>query len=207
MSSRRASITLAGALGLAGLAGGVVLGPAVAAAASAQVAPAVGDRIQRLQQALQGLVDDGTLTAAQRDKVASTLADRLPPPGPGPRGPHGPRGAQLQAAASALGMTAAELQAQLRAGKSLADVAKDKGVPLDTLTAALQKAAEDRLAQAVAAGRLTQQQADKIKAALSQRIADAVQRKAVPGRPHRAPGGPGPGAPGSTTQPSSYPPA
>lgn len=209
MSSRRASIALASTLGLAGLAGGAVLGPAVATAASGQVAPAIGDRVQRLQQALQGLVDDGTLTAAQRDKVASTLADKLPPPG---RGPRGPRGGELDTAASALGMTPTELRAQLRAGKSLADVAKDRGVALGTLTAALQNAAADRLAQAVQDGRLTQQQADKIKATLPQRIADAVQRKGAPGpgrhlRPGTPPGPTPPGTAGGRQQPSSYTPA
>lgn len=218
MRSRRASIALASTLAVAGLTGGVVLGPAIADAASGQATPAaaVGDRVDKIKKALQGLVDDGTITSDQRDKVASTLADRLPPPGHGPRGP---KGLALDVAAQALGMSEQDLRAQLRAGKSVADVAKDKGVALDKVTGALQKAAEDRLAQAVEDGRLTQAQADEEKAELSQKIADGVQRKGVgPGKGHGwGPGGrpgagpdderPAPAPSGSTRQPSSYVPA
>lgn len=217
MRSRRASLALAGTIAVAGLTGGVVLGPAIADAASGQSTPAaaVADRVDRIKQALQGLVDDGTITPAQRDEVASTLADKLPPPGHGPRGV---RGLALDVAAQALGTTEQELRTQLRSGKSIADVAKDKGVALDKVTAALQKAAEDRLAQAVEDGRLTQAQAEQEKAELAQKIADAVQRKGGgPGKGHGwgpggrpgagQPGGPTTTPPGGTEQPSSYVPA
>lgn len=226
MRSRRASLALAGTIAVAGLTGGVVLGPAIATAASGQTTPAtaVSDRVERIKQALQGLVDDKTINTQQRDKIASTLADKLPPPG---RGPRPGRDLALDAAAQALGMTQAELVTQLRSGKSIATVAKDRGVALDKVTAALQKAAEDRLAQAVQNGRLTQAQADAEKAELPQKIADAVQRAgAGPGKGRGwGPGGahgdsdqgtPGDGdqdapsappAPSASQQPSSYVPA
>ena len=201
MRSTRANLLLAGTLSVAALTGGAVVGPAIATAASGGSSPAaaVGNRIDKIKQTLQGLVDNGTITTEQRDKVATTLNDKLPPPGA--RGRGGARGVELGAAAKALGMTAQDLMTELRASKSLADVAGEKKVPLGTLTGALQKAAEDQLASAVKTGRLTQAQADKLKSTLSSRIADQVQRKGVgpgggPGRGHGRGPGMGPGAPG-----------
>lgn len=66
-----------------------------------------------------------------------------PPPGaPGPRfdhhrGPPGPIGAGFDAAAKYLGLTRAELQKKLAAGKSLADVARDEGKSVDGLKSAI----------------------------------------------------------------------
>lgn len=217
MTSRRASVLLAGTLGLSALAGGAVLVPALASAATGEQSPtaAVGDRVDRIKDALQGLVDDGTITEAQRDKVATTLSEKLPPPGRGHRmkGLH----AALDVAATTLGLSEQDLRAELRAGKSLADVAEEKGVPLATLKSALQKAAEDHLAEEVAEGDLTQAQADERKKDLSARLDDLLQRKGLPG-PGRGHGrGHGPGAPGApddppppaegSDEPSSYVPA
>ena len=69
MRSRTRNVVLATTLGVAGLAGGAVLAPALATAATTEqtAAAAVTDRVERLSQALQGLVDDGTLNDAQRD--------------------------------------------------------------------------------------------------------------------------------------------
>lgn len=82
---------------------------------------------------------------------------------------HGSRGgfcgqAGLDAAAQALGLTATDLQNQLRAGESLADVADAQGVDLqtvlDAVTAACVQATKDAIAQAVTDGTLTQEKAD-----------------------------------------------
>src|SRR5829696_3222318 len=75
-------------------------------------------------------------------------------------GPHGPRGphvvfAGLDAAASYLGLTEEQLRAELAAGKTLAQVAKDKGKSVDGLVDAMVAHAEADIAAAVAAGRLT----------------------------------------------------
>lgn len=191
MRSKGASIALAGTLALTGLAGGVVLGPALAAAATGEqsAADAVGNRVDRIKEALQGLVDDGTLTAEQRDRVATTLDEQLPRRGPGMAGRH----LALDVAANTLGLTEQELLAELREGRSLADVAEDKGVPIDQVKTDLQAAAEDRLAQAVEDGRITQEQADERKAGIAERIAEAVEREGRrgPGRGHGHGGGPG----------------
>jgi hypothetical protein len=201
MRTRRTSIVLTGAVGLAALTGGAVVAPALATAATSEVSAvtAVADRVDRIKDALQGLVDDGTLTEAQRDKVAEALDEGMPGRGrglgPGNGQGHGPghglghgRGigpggrVALDVAADRLGMTESELVDALREGKSLAGVAAEKGVSLDDLTAALVKAAEEHLARAVADGRLTQAEADEKKADIAERIAAGVQREGLPGR-------------------------
>ena len=48
---------------------------------------------------------------------------------------HGTRKAGMDAAAKALGMSSADLQTALKSGQTLSDLAKSKGVGLDTLTA------------------------------------------------------------------------
>jgi hypothetical protein len=74
----------------------------------------------------------------------------------------------LDAAAQALGMTSEELSAQLWAGKSLAEIAEEKGVDLvelqNTVQAAVQAARDtamrDAINQAVENGSITQEHAD-----------------------------------------------
>jgi len=67
----------------------------------------------------------------------------------------------LTAIAEALGLTADELKAQLKEGKSLADVAGDKGVDVQKLVDAQKTAIEKRVGEALQAGEITQEQADK----------------------------------------------
>lgn len=202
MRIQGAGLVLAGTLGLTAMVGGVVLGPAVATAATTEesAGQAVGNRVERIKEALQGLVEDDTLTEEQRDRVATTLDEQLPPgrghgPGKGGHGRgHGKGGRiALDAAATTLGMTEEELVAQLRDGRSLADLAAEKGVAVEDLAAALTAAAEERLAEKVAEGELTQEEADAKKAELAERIAAAIEREGFPGRGH-GPGG-RPGAP------------
>ena len=54
------------------------------------------------------------------------------------------------------------MQTQLRSGKSLSDVAKDKGVSEQDLRSAVAAAAKTQLDQAVKDGKLTQAQADSM---------------------------------------------
>lgn len=205
MWTRRARLALGAGVAVAGLTVGTVLAPALAAAASGEqtATAAVGKRVERLKDALQGLVDDGTIDQAQRDRVAEHLAEQGPARGPrelgrGPGGPGlGPAGRGVGAlkvglgvAAETLGMTRPELRSELRSGKSLADVAADKGVPLEELTAALRAEAVKRLDEAVAEGRLTRAEADRRKAVLDGHLAKAVQREGGRGRGHGwGPGG------------------
>ena len=170
-SSRASALVLAGAVGLAGLGLGTVIGPGPATAATSSVA-AVGDRVTAIKNALAGLVKDGTLTQAQADKVATTLDGALPAHGGHGRGFGG--GVDLETAASTIGVSAEDLRTALQGGKTLVEVAKEKGVSQDTLVSKLVAAATTRLAEAVTAGRLTQEQADTMTANLQERITQAV---------------------------------
>jgi hypothetical protein len=66
------------------------------------------------------------------------------------------------AAATHLGLTDAQLRTRLENGKSLAEVARAQGKSVNGLVQALVNAAKKRLDVAVAAGRLTQTQANSI---------------------------------------------
>jgi hypothetical protein len=102
----------------------------------------------------------------------------------------------LAAAATYLGLSPSDLLAQLRSGKTLAQIADaTSGKSESGLVDALVADAKDRLAQAVEDGELTQARADAIGRELRQRITDRVEHTGP--RPGFAPGGPqhGPGDP------------
>ena len=175
MKTRAPALALAAAVGVAGLGIGATIGPAGAVAATSSATQAVTDRVTAIKNALAGLVKDGTLTQAQADKVATTLDSTLPERGFGGHGMglgrHGMRlGAGLDEVADIIGVTNKELRAQLRSGKTLAEIAKTKGISQDTLVSKLVAAAKTRIAAEVKAGRLTQARADAITKDLSARI-------------------------------------
>lgn len=80
----------------------------------------------------------------------------------------------LDVAADYLGLSETELRTQLRSGKSLAQVAKDRGKSVDGLVDALVADARERVEAAVAAGRLTRAKADQVLADLEQRVTARV---------------------------------
>jgi hypothetical protein len=87
---------------------------------------------------------------------------------------HGP-GQLLDTAASYLGLAPADLASQLRSGKTLAQIAAaTQGRSVQGLVDALVGAEKKGLADAVAAKRLTQAQADAIANELPQRTSDFV---------------------------------
>jgi len=216
MKKRVAATILAAALGGGGAAGIALTHAANAADGTtttvpAGSAPAAGatpkapgtpgaDRTARrtdeLTKALQTLVDNGTITAAQRDAVIQALLAAEPAGGPGPGGPGGRGGkggpgfglaggligAGVDAAAKALGTDAASLGKELAGGKSIADVAKEKNVSVDTVVAAVVAAETAKIDQAVTDGKLTQAQADTAKASLTQRVTDLVNGKLPAGK-------------------------
>ncbi|KAB7744130.1 hypothetical protein GA707_11825 [Nostocoides sp. F2B08] len=147
--------------------------------------------VERIAEALAGLVDDGTITEDQAAAVAEELASSEElRGGPMGHGPHGWIGGMerpgLEAAAETLNLTEDELRSALRDGSSLAEIAEEQGVAVDDLVDALVAAAEDRLAQAVEDGRITQERADEIAATLPERVAEALERTWEPRGPgHR----------------------
>jgi hypothetical protein len=128
--------------------------------------------------------------ATQED---GTRGDRPFMDGRGPGGHGMMLGRGLDTAADVLGVTDAELRSALEEGMSIADVAEDQGVDVQEVVDALVAAATERLDQAVEDGRLEEDRAEEIKAALPQRVAAMVEREGLPGRGGRGPEGVGPG--------------
>jgi len=189
MYKRTTGLILTGIL-VTGAVGAVAITPASATTSD----NVVTSRLASIKSALSGLVSNGTLTQAQADKVAGTLDSQLPLRGMGGMGGPGSRIDRMgmtqthDAAAKALGMTSDELYNAVQGGKSLADIAKDQKVSVDSLVKAMVAAAESQLATAVKDGTLTQAQADTMKSSLTQRITDQVNGVRTgrgPGRSNR----------------------
>jgi hypothetical protein len=103
---------------------------------------------------------------------------------PGLRFGFGP-GKSLDAAATFLGLTAEQLRTQLGSGKSLADVAKDKGKSVDDLKAAMKTAIAAELDQAVKDNKLTDAQRTEILKDVDTHLDDIVNNTPPKGGPHR----------------------
>jgi hypothetical protein len=108
----------------------------------------------------------------------------------GPGFPHGPRH-DLADAAEYLGMTTAQLRAQLNQGKTLAQVARDRDKSVDGLVDNLVEAKKARIEEAVEDGRLTRAQADEILADVEEHVADLVKNGRFEFRFRDGPRGPG----------------
>jgi hypothetical protein len=139
---------------------------------------------QALVNRLSAAVAEGRLTQAQADALKERIQSGNVPLFAGRHGPHGDHHLGLEAAAGYLGVSADELRSSLSAGKTLADVAREKGKSVDGLVAAMVSAAKERLDQAVADGRLTSAQRDEIASRLQERISELVEngRPAPPAR-------------------------
>jgi uncharacterized protein YidB (DUF937 family) len=155
---------------------------------TAKLAGALGVDQSRLTDAVKKAQSDTIDEAVARGDLAKNRADemkqRLPQGGPGLFGPFGgpgfpggkgdrmgpgPRGmigphdqAVQEAIAAKLGVTIQDLRTQLRSGKSLLDLAKEKGVSETAVRATIQTALKGQLDKAVADGKLTQARADEM---------------------------------------------
>ena len=113
------------------------------------------DRAAKFTDVLQTLVDDGTLTATQRDTVIATLQAARPESGErgGREGRQGRRAEHRQqslaTAASVIGVTADELKTALQSGQSIADVATANGVDPQAVIDALVAEATANLTQRI----------------------------------------------------------
>jgi hypothetical protein len=150
-----------------------------------------------LKQALKNRVDkaveDGRLTEDQGRKMKERIDVGGVPLfglGPGLKEHHEfhPFHAKLEAAADYLDMTEAQLREALSDGKTLAQVARDRDKSVEGLVDALLAYAENKLENAVEAGRLTEAQKREMLAGLRQRIKDIVNGR-IP-QIHRGPGFP-----------------
>jgi len=130
----------------------------------------------RIRTLLQDLVDDGTITAAQADAVAEHLAANRPERG-GHRG--GRPGFDGEVLAGLLGIDVDTLRTELRSGNTIAEIATEQGVEVQTVIDALVAEARSHLELSVDNGRLTQEEADAKLAELTERITERVNE----GRP------------------------
>jgi len=90
----------------------------------------------------------------------------------------GPSGTEAQAVADVLGMDAEDVRSALRAGTSLAELADQQGVELQTVVDAVVDAALERVAQLEESGVITTDRAAQLEAVLPERIAEHLRRRA-----------------------------
>jgi len=142
-----------------------------------------------LKNRVDAAVEAGRLSKAEGDALKARIESAgvvpLFPVGPRPHG-FGHHGPNLDAAASYLGLTEAQLRTELQSGKTLAQVATAHGKTVEGLVGALVAEAGKKLDAAVAADRLTRAEADSMLAGLKERITDFVNgRFPRPFRDHR----------------------
>lgn len=124
----------------------------------------------RLMIWLAPLVSSGTITDEQAEAVADTLAEHLPR-----LGHRAARGLMaLDEAADFLGITGRELVEALADGSTLAEIAEANDIDPEDLIDHLVGVAEDRLDEAVADGRITEEEKAELLAAATQHITDLV---------------------------------
>lgn len=174
--NRLAAFGLAAGL-LTGSAAGMALAAPGLAGAQTPTAttepPAPAEKGAWRRDALAPLVEDGTINQAQADAVIGALDAARPA-----RGPHGHRhghGAGLAAAAvDVLGLSVEDLRSALGDGKSLADVAGENGVDVDAVIGAVADRMRTLIQEKVTAERITEEQADRMLARVTERAAAVV---------------------------------
>ena len=155
----------------------------------AQVATAKGKSVDGLKSALVAAIKtkvDAARAAGKLDATRATrLLDRAPrlvermvnaKPRARAQRAKAARGGLLKAAATYLGVTNAQLVTELRAGKSLAQVATAKSRSVDGLKQALLAALKQKVDAAVDAGRLDAARAQKLLERAPAHIARLVDR-------------------------------
>src|ERR1700682_4928634 len=162
------------------------LGGAAVGIAAAQAQPAATPTGQAGYQAfVDALAKRLNITSANlQTAIGQARTDAGFPAGQGiPGGGRGGRGGpgregfggDLNAAATAIGIPAAQLRTELN-GKSLADVAKAHGKTAADVATALKNAAHTRIDQAVTGGKLTADQAATQKTQTDQRIDQLINQ-------------------------------
>ncbi len=138
--------------------------------------------------------------AALPDRVAEAVDATHTPGeggfGKGGPGGRGPGGMAFDVIAKALGISQDDLMSALRDGKTIAEIAKEKGVDEQKVIDALVADAKTRTAAAVEDGRITQEQADKRLENLTERITRFVEEGMPQHGPHGDGDGDGDGGPG-----------
>jgi len=142
----------------------------------AQVAVAQGVTREQLKQALTTAFDNRQKEEkTQFTSRLDTMVDSTKPlEGKGTRGRFDINKENLGEVAGLLGLSESELEEALTSGKSLAELAKDKGIEEQKVIDVLKAAIVDQNNQAVKDGKLTQEQADKQTAGAAERAKNIV---------------------------------
>ncbi|MEP7003838.1 MAG: hypothetical protein ABI888_04795 [Chloroflexota bacterium] len=187
LRSKVIAVASAGFIG-AGLLGGVAFAatPTTGDAVS-MTAPVTGTAIAnadkqkagaKLKAALDALVAKNVITQAQEDAILAALTAEHKDGHPKLRQLVGD---VLSESVSYLGIPADQVKQQLAAGKSLGDIANGTpGKSRDGLVAGLDAAAAARIKAAVAAGTITQAQADELTPKVNDAIVKIVDHKGAP---------------------------
>ena len=133
-----------------------------------------GDRGAGFTKILGGLVSKGTLTQAQVDAITKAMDDFK---AAGKAAHDAMRAAHVKVITDTLGISEADLTARMKAGDTLATIA---GAKKDALIAALVAFHTKQIDDAVASGKLTADQATKMKAELKNRVTASVERAKGP---------------------------
>ena len=127
----------------------------------------------RIGEQLAPLVEDGTITQAQADAVAETLAESFE----GRRVRHR-RGHIGAAVAEFLDIEVEELREALQDGSTLGEIAEANGSSAEALIDHLVSQASERLDEKVAEGEITQAEADEKLAEITEKVTDRVNGEA-----------------------------
>ena len=174
---RSVAITAIAASTFGGVAAGAAFFTPVIAGAqddAVEAEQAAPERGERISEALQVLVDDGTLTEAQRDAVVETLKNARPNRGEF-REPLGQRGPRVAGEiAEILGLEGNEIREALRNGSSIAELADAQGIDSADVVDAIVARAEERFDAAVENGRIDDTQSAEMLTRAAERAEDLV---------------------------------
>lgn len=130
----------------------------------------------KLGEILTALVTKGTISEAQKQSILEAVKETAAA-SPKVQALERFVGDLGKAAATYIGVAPAELKQQLKAGKSLADIAADHGKDRAGLVAALTTAANVDIDKAATAGKLTADQAATMKTKVAEHVGSLVDRK------------------------------
>ncbi|MFO7571888.1 MAG: hypothetical protein R6W48_04715 [Gaiellaceae bacterium] len=160
--------------------------------AAQQLGVESADLSDALKQALKNQIDRAVESGRLTGEQGSALKERIDSGGlPLPFGSFGHKGfggkghwhaafGGIDTAASYLGVTEAELRSELADGKTLADVARAQGKSGDGLIRAMVGSATARIDQAVADGKLTEEQAAAARQRVEERVTALVNAEMRP---------------------------
>lgn len=169
---------------------------AIATEKGVAVQTVIDAQVSEIKQKLNEQLAAGEITQEQYDTKLAAAVDRATKQVNGElpvRGEGGGKGwgGNIDAIAEALGLTADELKAEIEEGKTIAAIAAEKGVDVQTVIDAWVSEIKEKLNEQLAAGDITQEQYDTKLAAAVEHATKHVNGE-LPMRGMGGPGGKGP---------------